>query len=354
VHNLLLYERLPISTTNFRKNITWLAQDWQSSKKAVGGYWIASFRLTQDRLTRGEIVDFYNQAIGWRVVEKSFGMTTWEGRISNLTLAIDGAQYTRSLDPENWHNRVAVRYPPTITDWAEDADSVALYGENEYLDSVGGAYTETAAEARRDRRIAQYAYPRSRATGGLVAGEKPAVKLDVICAGYAFTINQRYRTTDTAAAAISIQLGDLIGESEFVTAGAIDTNSMSVPISIEEVPRRLWDLIEELIGMGDESGNEWVGGVYAGRVFDYHLAETEVVYFWKNQKIYDASGAPVLPTHIKADTIVELVNAPRGQAGLGGSIPGRVYIDEVEFIAPSGYALTPRAGPLLIGEYQGE
>ena len=349
MYNLLLYDRLSISTTNFRGNITQIAQNWQSSKKAIGGYWIASFRLSQEHLTRGEIVDFFNQAIGWRVVEKSYGITTWEGRISELTLTIDGAQYTRSLDPENWHNRVAVRYPPTITDWAEDADSVALYGESEYVDSVGAPYTETAAEARRDRRIAQYAYPRSRATGALVAEEKSTVKLDVICAGYVFTINQRYRLTDTATAAISTQLGVVIGESEFVTAGTIDTNAMSVPIDIEGVPVRLWDIAEELIGMGDGSGNEWVGGVYAGRLFNYKAAATSATYFWKNQRIYDGAGSPVLPTHIKADSVVELGNVPRGRAVPGGAKPSQVYIDQVEFVAPDSFILTPRKGPQLVG-----
>jgi len=349
MYNLLLYDRLAISTTNFRGNITQIAQNWQSSKKAIGGYWIASFRLSQEHLTRGEIIDFYNQAIGWRIVEMSFGATTWEGRISELTLTIDGAQYTRSLDPENWHNKVAVRYPPTITDWGEDADSIALYGESWYVDSVGGAYTSTAAEARRDRRIAQYGFPHSRATGTMTGTKDPGIRVDVICAGYAFTINQRFRTTDTAAAAISTQVGVLIGESEFVTAGSVDTNSMSVPISVEEVPERLWDLIEELIGMGDASGNEWVGGVYAGRLFNYKAASTSATYFWKNQKLYDASGLPVLPPHIKADSVAELGNVPRGRAVPGGAKPSRIYIDQVEFIAPDGFILTPREGPQLVG-----
>jgi len=353
MYNLLLYDRLAVSTTNFRQNITRLARDWHHSIKNVGGYWMGDFSIGQDQLTRGEIIDFYNQAIGWRIVEMSYGYITWEGRISQLKLAIDGAEYTRSLDPEHWHNKVAVRYPPTITAWSEDTDSSDLYGESCYIDSVGGAYNSTAAEARRDRRLAEHAYPRSRATGGLASSkEAKGVHLDVLCAGYVFSLNQRYRSTDTAAANVSTQISTLVGESEFVTAGTIDTNALQAPISTEGIPTRLWDLIDELLAMGDDSGDMYIGGVYAGRIFNAHLAETAVTHYWRNNALYDAAGNPVLPTHIKPDIVVELINAPRSQVVPGGGIkdkPNRVYIEQVEFIAPDGYRLTPRYGPALEG-----
>jgi len=353
MYNLLLYERLAIDPTNYRDNITYLAQDWQRTICAVGGYGLGDFSIGQDQLTRGEIVDFYNRAIGWRVVEMSYGFTTWEGRISQLRLTIDGAEFTRSLDPENWHNNVAVRYPPTITDWAQNASSISLYGESCYVDSVGSPYAAVAAEARRDRRLAEYAYPRSRATGGLAsARESKGVRLDVLCAGYVFTLNQRYRLTDTAPANLSTQVGVLVGESEFVTAGTIATNALQVPISTEGIPTRLWDLIEELIGMGDDTGADYVGGVYAGRKFDGGAAATTVTHHWRNGVLYNGTDNPILPTHIKPNIVVELVHAPRSQTVPGGGVkekPNRIYIEQVEFIAPDAYRLTPRYGPALEG-----
>jgi hypothetical protein len=355
MYNLLLYERAAISATNHRGNITRLAQGWHHSTRAKGGYWLGDFGITNEQLTRGEIVDLYNNAIGWRITEQSYGFTTWEGEIVELRLTLDGTEYTRTLDPERWHNKVAVKYPAGTTAWSEDTDSSDLYGESCYLDTVGSPYGQTAAEARRDRRLAEYAFPRSRATGGLSSAEREnpsAVSLDVMCAGYVFSVNRRYRTTDTAAANLSAQISTLVGESEFVTAGDITTNTLQVPISTTGAPARLWDIIEELIGMGDASGNEYVGGVYAGRVFDYEAAATTVTYYWRNETLYDAAGNPALPTHIKPNTVVELVNAPRSQAVPGGGTldkPNRVYIEEVEFIAPNGYRLVPRVGPMLRG-----
>ena len=354
MYNLLLYDRLPISTTNFRQNITRLAQDWHHSIKAKGGYWMADFSIGQDQLTRGEIVDFYNRAIGWRVVEHSYGPVTWEGEIVGLKLHLNGAEYSRSLSPEDWQNKVSVIYPAGQTAWSETTASSDLYGESCYIDTVSAPYDATAAAARRDRRLAEYAYPRSRASGGISSGvraNREGVRLDVMCAGYVFSMNRRYRETDTAAANLSAQISTLVGESEYVTAGTIATNALQVPISTEGIPTRLWDIIEEMIGMG-AAGAEYAGGVYAGRVFDYAAAATAVTYYWRNETLYDAAGAPMLPTHIKPDTMVELVNAPRSQAVPGGGVkekPNRAYIEQVEFIAPNGYRLTPRYGPALEG-----
>ena len=355
MYNLLLYDRLAISTTNFRQNITSLAGNWHRSTKAQGGYWTADFSIGSDRLGRGELADLYNDALGWRVEECSYGPVTWEGEIVQLTLTRDGESYTRTLDLEKWQNKVKVIYPAGATAWSETTASSDLYGESCYVDTVGSPYGATASAARRDRRLAEYAYPRSRASGGLSYSGQPTgrgAKLDVLCAGYVFSMNRRYRETDTAAAALSAQITTLVGESEFVTAGTIVTNSASLPISTKGIPARLWDLIEDLIGIGDTSGNRYVGGVYAGRVFNYAAAATTVTYYWRGGVLYDAAGTPMLPPHIKPNTIVEQAGAPRGRTLPGGAVwdqSNRIYIEEVEFVAPNGYRLIPRDGPILEG-----
>ena len=153
--------------------------------------------------------------------------------------------------------------------------------------------------------------------------------------------------SNTAAAAISTQITTLVGESEFVTAGSIDTNSDTVAISCSEVSTRLWDLIDEFIAMGDTSGNRWVGGVMAGRKFDYRQAETTVTHSWHNGRLYDKANVPVLPSMIKPDIIVHNSDAPKGETPPGGNLwsnPQNFYIEEVEFIYPDQYRLTPYRG----------
>ena len=105
--------------------------------------------------------------------------------------------------------------------------------------------------------------------------------------------------------------------------------------------------------MGDTSGNRYVGGVYDGRLFRYHTAETETNYEWRRGQLRYATGQRVLPTQIAPDIIVKLgspfVTAPPGATEI--STPTRAYITEVEFIAPNSYRLVPDAGDILIGSY---
>ena len=348
MYNLLVYDRLAVSTTSFRVNITALARDWQRTTRALGGYFSGDFTITRDDMTKGEMVDLYNDTIGWRVIERSYGFTTWEGEITQLRLTLDGVTWLRSMDTARWHNRVKILWGGGETAWGENTDATGLYGDSEYIEQSPSMYNLTAAEARRDRLLAQDAYPRSRAQSGLVidpARETEADGLSVTCAGYVFSMNRRYRETDTAPANASAQVSALVGESEFVTAGRIETNTLQVPISTGGTPTPLWDLTRDIILMGDLSGNEWVGGVYADREFDLAAAATIVTHYWRDGRLYDAAGNPVLATHVKPGILVEIVGAPRGRILPGAAVwdqPNRAYIDEVEFQAPDKLRLVPR------------
>jgi hypothetical protein len=186
--------------------------------------------------------------------------------------------------------------------------------------------------------------------GALVMAERgmrEPPSLHVVCEGYVFSMNRRYRESDTAAAALSTQIATLVGESEFVTAGSIDINSDTVAISCSEVATRLWDLIDEFIAMGDISGSRWVGGVLTGRKFYYHPAETQMTHFWHDGLLYDTSKILIEPPFIKPDIIVKVGDAPKGETPPGGgpwSNPQNVYVEEVEFIYPDRFRLIPYKG----------
>ena len=346
--NLSLYERLSVSTTSYRRNITQIAQGWHHTTRAWGGYWMGDFALSPKQLTKGELVDFFNDGIGWRVVEKSYGITTWEGEIVQLRLTLDGVTWLRSLDPERWRNKIKVQWGGGETAWSEDTDSSDQYGESCYIDQASAVFDSTTADARRDKILAKDAFPRSRAESGLIidpSREASEDGLSVVCAGYVFSMNRRYQETNIAAANLSANISTLVGNSEFVTAGRIDTNSTQSAVIVAGTPMRLWDCIYELIDVGDDSGNDYAGGVYADREFDYGLAETSVTHYLRNGRLYDAAGNPVLPTHMRPDTIVEIVGAPRSRALPGGGTldkPNRAYIEEVEFTAPNVLRLVPR------------
>jgi hypothetical protein len=346
--------------TAFIADITHYAQDWQRSIRAIGGFWKGSFYIPSGdgpgALDTVWLREFFYYNMGRRVEEKTHGVVSWEGEIVQMDLTHRGITYRRTLDPERWHNKVKVAYTnyadsvAAATAWSENTDSSDVYGESGYIDLVGKNHDSTSAAALRDRRLIENAWPRGVPVGGLAFGgfaRNAPDGLEVVCAGYVFSVNRRYRESDTAAAAVSSQISTLIGESEFVTAGRIDTNSLSVPIAGSEIPFRLWDGIEDYIGMGDGSGNRWVGGVYDGREMHYKAAETAVTHYWTNGQLTSKDTVRVTPTLIQPDIIVRLTETPLSLLPAGGGDwddMRNVYIEEVEFVAPDAYRLLPYGG----------
>jgi len=236
------------------------------------------------------------------------------------------------------------------TDWAETTGSSEIYGESEYIDVLPDECNSTAAEANRDRRLLEHAYPKTSPNGGWVAGGAGLGQnqLYVACSGYVFSMNRRFYENDVIPAAASTQIGTLVAASEFVTAGGIDTNDMPIPIGCGSIPLRIWDQIESFIKMGDTSGNRWAGGVYRGRVFDYHLAETQPAFSWSKDRLVDDLGHPMQPTLIRPDIIVRIGSPFVTEPLSGNEWDKNVYIEEVEFVAPNGYRLIPADGDVLV------
>lgn len=310
---------------------------------------MGSFELYGDDVGREDLIQWFNYYLGNQIKELTTGLVSWEGLIYEMTLTLDGVQYRRTLDKEWFHNRVKILYrnagAQAETAWSENTDSSDEYGEMNYIDTISEA-TVAAATALRDTRLTDFAFPRSRMTGGLQFGLESQAEVDslqVVVAGYAFTLNWRYRESSIAATAASTAIADLVDDSEFVTAGIIDTNSLSVDVDCT-TPQRLWDAIEDLIVQGDASGNRWVGGVYEDREFDYNQAATEVEYYVRSGSLVDKGAMPVVPSLLKPDFIVCLGNAPTGGTPIGGNVwddPRNAWITEVEFIAPDGLVLKP-------------
>ena len=219
-----------------------------------------------------------------------------------------------------------------------------------------------AAESIRDRRLAENAYPKSVPIGGLASDASRDVRearLDVVCAGYVYSMNRRYMELDVGPGNISDQASLLVDGSadaaEFVSAGAIDSNTTITPtVPGGNLSIRLWDMMEELAEMGDTSNNRWIAGVYDGRKLDYKQAENDVEFYWRNGRLCNAAGHPIYPTQIEPNIIVRVDDTPWGitpGSGNEWANPRQAYIETVEFIAPRSYRLTPYEGEELLGTF---
>lgn len=226
---------------------------------------------------------------------------------------------------------------PQSTSWSTNADSIAEYGQMEYLETLGSLPPETA-EVLRDRHLTQFAWPRSQLVGGGTLGERRLEdRLVVAVAGFFHTLNWRYRSTSRIANGSDL-ITTLVGESEFVTAGRIEANGISAKADCDPVPQRLGDLCEDVINVGDLEGNIWQGGVYGDRKFRYEQAPTSVDYHLRGPYLTDKAGVRILAPLVEPGFLVRISGAmlagqPPGTSSLWDD-PQVAYVDEVEFMAP--------------------
>ena len=339
---LILYDR-PAEGTAKQVNLSGKIDSWRRTKRAIGGHYMGQFAINSGGMP--QLTDFFNNWIGYKIVENTFGITSYEGIVWQLDLIKNGINYRRTLNPKHWRNRVQVIYTNPDGDrataaWSENTDASAIFGEMEYTEVIGNA-TSAGATALRDTILVEYAWPKSRTVGSVSVGDPSPLTsgdgLYVTTAGFWTTMNwQYYASTSTAAA--NTLLTTLVGLTEFVSAGRIEINALSVQADGELIPQRVGDLIENIIKQGDASGNIWKGGVYTGQEFVYEQAPTTIDYILRNGALYDNAGIKADPALINPGFYVRDTNAPMGMQPPGTSNvfddPQVSYCDEIEYIWP--------------------
>jgi hypothetical protein len=363
----LLYEfRLVIAGREYRRTLT--PEWWHNKMKVVYSYPTAEDNQIGN-LTYNPVANSFQDDgqdfSEWETlagdatysisVTNSDGTTAWGflGASFTTTNANDSVYvYTDvELTDAGWNGEVSGKTPSTYevsstelagerqdTGWSENTDASAEYGVMEYMLTLGGAAPE-AAEALRDRELTAFAWPRSRKMGGgATSSREDLAALEVSVAGYWETLNWTYRATSRIATASDL-VTTVVGESEFVTAGRIETNEMRVKADCEPVPKRRGDLIEDIIKQGDLDGNIWQGGVYAGQKLVYEAAPTAVRYLERGDGVLTNLGrTEVVPSLMEAGFLLLDESAPSGGQPPGTSgvwdDPRVGYVDEVRFVAP--------------------
>jgi hypothetical protein len=340
---LFLYERLGEGTNHKAfPDLNAIVRNYRHRSSRIGGYLDASFTLSEENLTASELEQFYNLNIGCRIEEITLGRVTWEGYISEMTLVTQGSEFTISLIPEYFRNSIWVYYTDEegvqqVTAASTNDDSVAIFGRCAWIESLGTA-NATGATAWRDTFLITHAWPRSRITGGdsreHKTNEPLSDELHITLAGYWETLGWLYNTDldeDTASNLITA----IVGDSAYVTAGRIEANTDTLAYDDTIIPRRLHDLLTELIEQGDSSGNLWEGGVYAGRLFVYEQADTDWLYQLQGDLLLNKTGQPVELSTVNPGFLLFNANAPTGWAKPGTSStwddPRIGYVDEVAY-----------------------
>lgn len=115
--SLHMYQR-PAEGELYVKNLTPFAKGWQRTILATKGFYDGSFEMQEfGGLSWFGLQDFYNNRLGCRIVERTLGLTTWEGIIYEMRLVRAGQEYRRTLSPDWFHNRTKAVYSyPSVSD----------------------------------------------------------------------------------------------------------------------------------------------------------------------------------------------------------------------------------------------
>lgn len=226
------------------------------------------------------------------------------------------------------------------TGWATDTNSAAEYGRIE-LASLEIAMSSAAANAKAATIVKKQAWPKSlppnefTLIGNELTGDT-GDKLELTVHGYVHTLANKYCLA-TGTAAASAHVRRIITESEFITAGSINSNTLSYLIDTRG-PIKHWQALMDITNAGDASGNRWVCGVGAGRAFDYMAADNVIAYRYRGGRFYNSAGGELEPWFAEPGHLLYLDDAPVGPGQISGVLeddPHIVFVSEIEMGPPT-------------------
>ncbi len=223
---------------------------------------------------------------------------------------------------------------PADTGWVRDTASISEYGRLDNIILEGGL-SSAAAQAKATTQLARYGWPRLLPPDSFTENVSSADRLLITCYGYIFTLNWRVCET-YGTFGMSTVINTLLSGLDYVSAGVIDTNSVSYTIE-NRVQLPIWQIFKTIATSGDASGNLWQMGAYADRKLNYTQFPSALSYRFRNGNLYNVAGGLFEPW-LAQPGWMQLDDAPivPGSITLNANDdPRRALIEEVEYQAPN-------------------
>jgi len=263
------------------------ALTYSHEKKALGGYWAASF--TVYGIKPGEIKLWAETGIGSHVQAEVAGGIIWEGVVDELVITLPNSTITiGSLSAMS--NRVSVRFQDIeapfnlpiggtfdATGWVEDSASVAQFGELEAYLSAGAVDPAVAATASRTY-LGYNAWPIYERQ----VTQQPGTGFSLVanCIGYSRIMDRRYYDNPgiTGTVNISNKIKDILSNADFLDSDySVEENTLQAYDEQLDQPTLL-KAIQDLVSLGDSSFNRYTFGVYANQKAIYRAVPTSPTY----------------------------------------------------------------------------
>lgn len=316
-----------------------------------GGFKSAEFSF----VTRGDSEDWLS-TLGYDVTVRDEDLTVaFEGFINEVEIQHGGIT-TKRGPLVDYPNKLRVTYrtvryntnPPIggderTTDFTSDTDAQAFFPIIEDTISVTEVSTANAIELR-DTYAAAAGWPRTSRSIFERGSGVPTVTIR--CLGYFELANHYYYEYKTSVGEVDIDTKiqrvltadpNSVFSTDYVN---IDENTQQIG-EYEDGTRRAYEIIQELVSMGDTSDNRWLFGLYEDRLAVYEAAPTTIGllhYAQSNESfvIDDVSSAPINPLQVRPGRWMLLSDRPDSMEHVGLNEANlAVFIEGVQFTSPN-------------------
>lgn len=284
---LNIYAPVLVNAGAFLADVTEAARPtWRRSVRAKRGPWLGTFRMYGEEY---DLRKWFNEGLACHVEER-YLTKTWEGLIWEMEYTSRGITRRRSLDTVK--NAVKGVYTDTSgavaeTSWSTQDQSLGIYGRMEEI-IIMDNYPQATVEGRRDKLLAEAAWPVARPVGGRAHAD---TYLDVSVAGYIFTANNKFVTSaDGSTGNVSTWVNAIASaDLEFLTVGKIEQNTFQVKQELS-TPARAGDVLFEMADLGDSSLTPWRAYADLGRLIHYGPMSKTPLYFLREGAFFTDSA----------------------------------------------------------------
>ena len=338
----------------FRDTITDRVSSWQHENRAFGGYYSARATIAD---TLEVLEDWFVNGLGRQIaVFDEATVTLWEGFVNQIEISAGPIRATRGplLNVCNradlWYSTVDTSTtPPTVgirksVGVANDTVSQGVYSILQTLLSTGGCTLANATQLR-DMHLDFYAQPET----DMQMGSADAPALSIECAGWVRYL-EKYVFNDTVSTGqgnLSTKLASILAaDPNALFTQEITANTFQVPL-YENDNAVAWDLIKNLVPLGDAAFNRYLFGIYANRVARYEAASTTVDYIQAlrdpAQQIMNAAGGAARPWNIMPGKWLFFPDFLVGRVPVDADLdedPRAAFLESVTYEAPYGIRWT--------------
>lgn len=277
------------------------------------------------------------------------GATVFEGFATTVRFRVGPVSLSHSL--VTMANAVAVMYTRTsdgaqvITPWQEDADSIAVYGRKEYIESASGSLTDALALQLAKTILNLRRYPKVELRLEL-SGSPGENVLEVEAVGYwALAQWYYYMSTDQSQADSGTVIWERAQTTGVYTAGTIRTTGVQVPRAQTDRAVTIQDAVMRLAKLGDSNFDPVFPQVWENKRFDLLRVQDLPIIYLDASTGQTYSAPPAFGTAAPGDLSPWLVRpgyfdvssiTVYTSADVGVYSPTRILISETQYDAVTG------------------